>query len=61
LFHALPRRGDAAGFRIAVYTGLDVVGPLYATETQFGRRFRHIVASEGVPAAIRWLVAEFRE
>lgn len=57
----LPRRADAAGFRTALYAGLDVVGPLYATKTEFGRRFRRIVASERVPAAVRWLAAEFRE
>jgi hypothetical protein len=43
------------------YAGLDVVGPLYATKTEFGRRLRHIVASKGVPAAVRWLAAEFCE
>jgi isoquinoline 1-oxidoreductase beta subunit len=58
---ALPRRADAAGFRTALYAGLDVVGPLYATKTEFGRAIPHIVASEGVPAAVRWLAAEFRE
>jgi hypothetical protein len=58
----MPCRGaDAAGLRAALYAGLDVVGPLYAIETEFGRRFRQIVASEGVPAALRWLAAEFRD
>jgi hypothetical protein len=61
LFHARPRRVDAAGFPTALYAGLDVVGPLYATKTEFGRRFPHIVASEGVPAAVRRRAAEFRE
>jgi hypothetical protein len=54
LFHALPRRADAAGFR----TGLDVVGPLYATKNPIRPAIPHIVASEGVPAAVRWLAAE---
>ena len=58
---AVNRVADAAGFRTALYAGLDVVGPLYATKTEFGQRFRDIVASEGVPAAVRWRAAQFRE
>jgi len=58
---AVNRGADAAGFRTALYAGLDVVGPLYATNTEFGQRFREIVAREGVPAAVRWRAAQFRE
>ena len=58
---AVNRGADAAGFRTALYAGLDVVGPLYATKTEFGTKFRDIVASEGVPAAVRWRAAQFRE
>jgi enoyl-CoA hydratase len=58
---AINRGADAAGFRTALYAGLDVVGPLYATKTEFGQRFREIVAAEGVPAAVRWRSAQFRE
>ena len=58
---AVNRVADAAGFRTALYAGLDVVGPLYATKTEFGQRFRDIVASEGIPAAVRWRAAQFRE
>ena len=54
-------RADAAGFRTALYAGLDVVGPLYATQTEFGQKFRDIVAAKGVPAAVRWRSAQFRE
>jgi hypothetical protein len=39
--------------------GLDVVGPLYATKTEFGTKFREMVATEGVPAAVRWRAAQF--
>jgi enoyl-CoA hydratase len=39
---AVNRVADAAGFRTALYTGLDVVGPLYATATEHGMRFREI-------------------
>jgi enoyl-CoA hydratase/carnithine racemase len=58
---AVNRTADAAGFRTALYAGLDVVGPLYATRTEFGARFRDIVAAEGVPAAVRWRAAQFKE
>jgi enoyl-CoA hydratase len=58
---AINRGADAAGFRTALYAGLDVVGPLYATRTEFGQRFRDMVAAEGVPAAVRWRAAQFRD
>jgi enoyl-CoA hydratase len=58
---AVNRTADAAGFRTALYAGLDVVGPLYATRTEFGARFREMVAGEGVPAAVRWRRAQFEE
>ncbi|HEY1260323.1 MAG TPA: enoyl-CoA hydratase-related protein [Stellaceae bacterium] len=58
---AVNRTADAAGFRTALYAGLDVVGPLYATKTEFGAKFRDIVAAEGVPAAVRWRSAQFRD
>ncbi len=58
---AVNRGADAAGFRTALYAGLDIVGPLYAMKTEFGERFREIVASDGVPAAVRWRAAQFRE
>src|SRR5712692_7245109 len=58
---AINRGADAAGFRTALYAGLDTVGPLYATKTEFGVKFREMVASEGVPAAVRWRSGQFRE
>src|SRR6476661_4952164 len=58
---AVNRGADAAGFRTAIYAGLDVVGPLYATKTEFGTKFREMVATEGVPAAVRWRSAQFKE
>ena len=57
---AVNRGADAAGFRTAIYAGLDVVGPLYATKTEFGQKFREMVAAEGVPAAVRWRAAQFK-
>jgi enoyl-CoA hydratase len=58
---AVNRTADAAGFRAALSAGLDIVGPLYATRTEFGVKFREIVAAEGVPAAVRWRAAQFNE
>lgn len=52
---------DAAGFRNGLYAGLDIVGPLYATTTELGARFREIAATDGVPAAVRWRAAQFKE
>jgi enoyl-CoA hydratase len=56
---AVNRVADASGFRTALYAGLDVVGPLYATNTELGARFREIAQTEGVPAAVRWRSAQF--
>src|SRR5262252_4883269 len=56
---AVNRVADAAGFRTALYAGLDVVGPLYATTAELGARFREIARTEGVPAAVRWRSAQF--
>jgi enoyl-CoA hydratase/carnithine racemase len=58
---AINRGADAAGFSNRINAGLDVVAPLYATKTEFGQRFREIVEKEGVPAAVRWRSAQFRE
>src|SRR5712691_9012569 len=58
---AINRGADAAGFTNRIHTGLDVVAPLYATTTELGARFREIAASEGVPAAVRWRAAHFKE
>ena len=58
---AINRGADAAGFTNRIHVGLDVVAPLYATKTELGQRFRDIVAEEGVPAAVRWRAAQFKE
>ena len=58
---AVNRGADAAGFRTAIYAGLDVVGPLYSTKTELGTKFRELVAAEGVPAAVRSRAAQFKE
>jgi enoyl-CoA hydratase len=58
---AINRGADAAGFSNRIHIGLDVVAPLYATKTAFGQRFRDMVEAEGVPAAVRWRAAQFKE
>jgi enoyl-CoA hydratase len=58
---AINRGADAAGFSNRIHIGLDVVAPLYATKTELGQRFRDIVEAEGVPAAVRWRAAQFKE
>jgi enoyl-CoA hydratase/carnithine racemase len=58
---AINRGADAAGFANRIHIGLDVVAPLYATKTELGQRFRDIVEAEGVPAAVRWRSAQFKE
>ena len=58
---AINRGADAAGFTGRINAGLDVVAPLYATKTELGQRFREIAATEGVPAAVRWRAAQFKE
>jgi hypothetical protein len=37
---AVNRVADATGFHTALYAGLEVVGPLYATVTEHGTRAR---------------------
>ena len=41
---------------------LSLISPeaLYATKTELGQKFRDIVSSEGVPAAVKWRAAQFR-
>src|SRR5437764_14559911 len=58
---AINRGADAAGFSNRINTGLDVVAPIYATKTELGQRFRELAAIEGVPAAVRWRAAQFKE
>jgi enoyl-CoA hydratase len=58
---AINRGADAAGFSNRIHIGLDVVAPLYATKTELGARFREIAQTDGVPAAVRWRAAHFKE
>ena len=57
----LHRGIEAAGFRNALQSGLDVVAPLYAATTEVGRQFDEIRAKDGLKAALRWRRAQFQE
>lgn len=55
------RGADAAGFRSAIHAGLDVVAPVYATETQVGEEFRDRVRHDGLKSALAWRRSQFEE
>ena len=52
---------DTAGFRRALQSGVDVVAPLYAAETEVGKQFDDIRAKDGLKAALKWRLAQFDE
>lgn len=58
---AINRGADAAGFRNAIRSGLDVLAPLYAARTEVGMKFDEIREQEGLGAALRWRAAQFAE
>ena len=58
---ALNRGAEAAGFRNAINAGVDILGPLYAARTTAGVKFRDTVAAEGLPAALKARMDEFKE
>src|SRR5689334_12178963 len=58
---AINRGADAAGFRNAIRSGLDVLAPLYAGRTEVGTKFDEIREKEGLGAALRWRAAQFAE
>jgi enoyl-CoA hydratase len=58
---AVNRGIDAAGFRSALQSGLDVVAPLYAASTEVGRQFDDIRAKSGLKAALKWRHDQFLE
>jgi enoyl-CoA hydratase len=58
---AVNRGLDAAGFRTALNNGLDVLAPLYAAETEVGKEFDAIRASDGLKAALAWRKKQFEE
>ncbi len=58
---AINRGADAAGFRNAIRSGLDVLAGLYAARTEVGTRFDEIREKEGLGAALRWRAEQFKE
>ena len=58
---AINRGADAAGFRNAMQAGIDVVAPLYATQTEAGNKFRDMAQREGLQAALKWRRGQFEE
>lgn len=56
---AINRGAEAAGFGNALQTGLDLLAPLYAAETEAGRTFKELTQREGLGAALRWRRAQF--
>src|ERR1700736_2349009 len=58
---AINRGADAAGFRIPIRGGLDVLAGLYAARTEVGTKFDEIREKEGLGAALRWRAEQFKE
>ena len=58
---AINRGADAAGFRNAIRSGLDVLAGLYAARTEVGTKFDEIREKEGLGAALRWRAEQFKE
>jgi enoyl-CoA hydratase len=58
---AINRGAEAAGLRNAINAGVDVVGPLYAARTAAGEKFRAMVETDGLGAALKARMDEFRE
>jgi enoyl-CoA hydratase/carnithine racemase len=58
---AINRGAEAAGFRNAINIGVDVVGPLYATATTAGTKFRAMVETDGLGIALKARMDQFKE
>jgi enoyl-CoA hydratase len=58
---ALNRGAEAAGFREAMKSGVDILGPLYAARTAAGVQFRDAVQTHGLRAALAARMDEFKE
>src|SRR5712691_21544 len=58
---AINRGADAAGFRNAIRSGLDVLAGLYAARTEVGMKFDEIREKEGLGAALKWRASQFAE
>jgi enoyl-CoA hydratase/carnithine racemase len=58
---AINRGADAAGFRNAIRSGLDVLAGLYAARTEVGTKFDELREKEGLGAALRWRADQFKD
>ena len=58
---ALNRGAEAGGFRAAMKSGVDILGPLYAARTKAGVKFRDAVQAQGLRAALAARMDEFKE
>jgi enoyl-CoA hydratase/carnithine racemase len=58
---AINRGAEMAGFRDAVNAGVDLLGPLYAARTAAGVKFRDAVQAQGLGAALKARMDEFKE
>lgn len=58
---AINRGAEAAGLRNAINAGVDVVGPLYAATTAAGAKFRAMVETDGLAAALKARMDQFKE
>ncbi len=52
-------RGADQGLSAAMQTGLDLLAPLYAIDTEVGRTFRRIQDEQGLKAALAWRASQF--
>jgi enoyl-CoA hydratase/carnithine racemase len=58
---AINRGAEAAGFRNAINAGVDLAGPLYAAQTAEGVKFRAQVQADGLGAALKARMDQFKE
>jgi enoyl-CoA hydratase/carnithine racemase len=58
---AINRGADAAGFRQAMESGVDVLSQLYAAETDVGKQFQQIKRTQGLGAALKWRRSQFEK
>jgi enoyl-CoA hydratase len=58
---SINRGADATGFRNALNAGVDIVSPLYAATTEMGAKFQQIKAKDGLGAALKWRMGQFKE
>ena len=58
---SINRGAEIAGLRDALKAGVDVLAPIYAAQTAFGKRFKEITAEHGLGAALKWRGDQFKD